>query len=434
MAQIGETTSSHRSIHRCFPRVRALSVIVLGILLALNTVLLAACLQHPESGTAANAIQVDGAKGGTAHTPEAGGVGFYGDLKLGMSREQAFAHLPEGIFPEGLEQPLRFSIEKVSCWTGRFPTLRIPMLKDAGLPEDTITTLALWFDADQLVSIVLETVQHDPTEEVAQRLRNLLVDCYGQSNEERQKQEGYELLYSRQGEGDWIVQGYREFNSDGNLTSLIVEVRVKESDALAALEKSGDSGTRTYELEQRTFLARNTRIRRFETLRFGMTEEEALNNLPWGLAPDDLPLRWSAGDADYVYGESIPLSKWPPTANAFKNKDGTFQFSLGFTNDGLQIVFIALGADLVDFATIKKVRQYIDDMFENNLAYSVESTGYEGWSIHGDEGDVEISVPFAAQDDLLRITIGTKEGTKAYTEGVASVEGSGTQTGAFAGS
>ena len=145
-----------------------------------------------------------------------------------------------------------------------------------------------------------------------------------------------------------------------------------------------------------------------------MSKEEALSHLPWGLTEKDLPLTFNPENIEihFIYGEEISPDKWAILKEYKFPKDVRMQLILGFSDDVLSTIMIALPKKAV-------TQEVMDSLFD--FVLTVYGPGLEPlrdgeWVLRRLEGSITIINPKEASDDLVTMSVATDKGDGLLTE------------------
>jgi hypothetical protein len=152
----------------------------------------------------------------------------------------------------------------------------------------------------------------------------------------------------------------------------------------------------------------------FETMLLGMSKEEALSHLPWGLTKKDLPLTYNPENIEirFIYGEEISPNKWDVLKEYKFPEDVRMQFILGFSDDVLSTIMIAIPKK----AVTQKVMDSLFDFVHTVYGPDLELLRSGEWVLRRLNGSITIINPKEASDDLVTMSIATDKGDGLLTE------------------
>jgi hypothetical protein len=155
-------------------------------------------------------------------------------------------------------------------------------------------------------------------------------------------------------------------------------------------------------------------LRGFETLRLGMSKEEALSHLPWGLTEKDLPLTFNPENIKihFIYGEEISPNKWDVLKEYKFAKDVKLQLVLGFSDDVLSVILIALPKK----AVTQRVMDSLVGFVRKEYGPGLELFRSGEWVLRRLEGSITIINPKEASEDLVAMSVATDKGDGLLTD------------------
>jgi hypothetical protein len=135
----------------------------------------------------------------------------------------------------------------------------------------------------------------------------------------------------------------------------------------------------------------------FESLRFGMTEDEAMKHLPKGFKAEDLPLTWEPEGAEihFIYGDKVPPTRWGAIKRFHFGPADKMDFVLGFTKDGLGFVMLILPAKAVNDRVFDGILQGIKRMVGSEIEQEEMPPGssFKAWWMTRIDGEIQLTRP-----------------------------------------
>ncbi len=342
-------------------------------------------------------------------------VGFYGDLRVGMSRQSAFANLPDGIAADDLKGPVSFKGGDITFWDGTFPASRLPIFNEAELPDSTVAQIMLAFVQDRLLAIAVSAPERLATPEVKSAIARSMNKHYGLNGEMSASEDSAGVFWGANGIDECYV---RAFVGRG-YTIQERKLRVTVVSDEYYDHSRGDTSERLFDYRAIWPVWEYIKpVRGFESLKFGMTGQEAWNNLPWGLTREDLPYKW-LNDEDneiwFYYAEELSPSLWKALTWCEFDESVKMQFVLGFTDNGLELVMLVLPSAAVDFDALQVIKADIKRRYGTNMIHMMgPEASYEEWWFCREDADVLIRNQLDDPEGMLKIWIETDNGSELY--------------------
>lgn len=342
-------------------------------------------------------------------------VGFLGDLKIGMRRQEAFARLPKGIAADDLKGPVSFKGGDITFWDGTFPVSRLPIFNEAELPDSTVAQIMLAFVQDRLLAIAVSAPERLATPEVKSAIVRSMNKHYGLNGETSASEDSAGVFWGANGIDECYVRAFvgRGYTiQERRLRITVVSDEYYDYSRGDTSEPLTDYGAIWPVWEY------IKPVRGFESLKFGMTEQEAWNNLPWGLTREDLPYKW-LNDEDneiwFYYAEELSPSLWEALTWCEFDESVNMQFILGFTDNGLELIMLVLPSAAIDFYTLQVIKTDIGQRYGTNMIHMMgPDASYEKWWFNREDADVIIRKRLDDPAGLLKIWIMTDNGSKLY--------------------
>lgn len=349
-----------------------------------------------------------------------GPVGTYGELRIGMAKNEIASHLPAGVRIEDFTGPVHYKSSVIEKYLITVPASKLPILNTCRLLSRVGITFQLGFVDEKLSGIVLAV----PAEHNGQRhLSEIIPALRGYFNTNAgvlPKGDKPDPLAKE--DLMWAIAGTDRCNVEAGMASEksalpgAFVIRIQSDKYLTYKDGKPGNDITASPQEAEYNKAYNGTIRGFEALRFGMREKEAMKNLPWGIAPGEIKESWTADDMSIklVYGTGIPARQWELISADMVDDSYAITFMLGFTSDGLGLVAITVPS-LDDEPTMTALKSYLRGKYGKGMYYSYDEAGYtENWVIARKNGAVELILPVDIWDDDAWLLVGTNEAMQAY--------------------
>lgn len=348
-------------------------------------------------------------------------VGTYGGLRIGMSKSEIAERLPSGISFDDLDGPLHYEDSVIDKYLITVPVKKLPILNTCRLLGKAAVSLQLAVVDEKLAAVSLAIPpSHVSTEqngEIVQALKAYYSTNAGflpaGSKPDPLAKEA--LFWAVEGADNCVVEAGVGDGSHSWEGYLIIRINCpgyfsyrdgKEGDAISPSP---------VEAEYNEGYSRS--IRGFEGLRFGMSEEEALRSLPWGITESELSETHNAKDISiwFIYGTEVPAAKWKAVAPFLLDEHPVMEFMLGFMRDGLAVVSVSLPPCSND-GIIKTLKDYVRGSYGIGMYYVYDETDLtERWVIARHDGCAQIVSYEAAFRSDLCLLVGTNDGLDAFT-------------------
>jgi hypothetical protein len=357
----------------------------------------------------------EGPQNWNGHHDVKAAVGFLGDLRIGMKRHEAFARLPKGIAADDLKGPVSFKGGDIAFWNGTFPASRLPIFNEAELPDSTVAQIALAFVRDRLLAIGISAPEHMATPEVKGAIVRSMNKHYGLNVEMSASEDSTGVFWGANGTDECYLRAFvgRGYTiQERQLRITVVSDEYYDYSRGDTSEPMTDYGAIWPVWEY------IKPVRGFESLKLGMTEQEAWNNLPWGLTREDLPYKW-LNDEDneirFYYAEELSPSLWEALTWCEFDESVNMQFVLGFTDNGLELIMLVLPSAAVDLDALQVIKADIKRRYGANMVHMIgPEASYEEWWFCREDADVIIRKGLDDSEGLLKIWIMTDKGSKLY--------------------